>query len=90
MTKNFTKTYFRSVNFKKDSEGNILCPNNRKFNKIGEPAIAGNVDKRTVEKYKCESCNGCPFKEKCHKGKGDRIINVNKTLTSYHKRLLII
>ena len=86
--KKFHEDIFRSVNFNKDEEGNIICPNNRKFIKLNETAIAGNIDKRTVERYQCESCEGCPFKEKCHKGKGNRIININETLTVYHKKVI--
>lgn len=86
--KKFHEDIFRSVNFKKDEDGNIICPNNKKFIKIKEEVIEGNVDKRTIEKYQCENCEGCPLRERCHKGKGNRIINLNETLTSYHKKVI--
>lgn len=86
--KKFHNDKFRSVNFRKDEEGNIICPNNKRFIKIEEVAIEGNVDKRTVERYQCENCEGCPFREKCFKGKNNRIINLNETLTSYHKKVI--
>lgn len=28
------------------------------------------------------------FLERCHKGKGNRIINLNETLTAYHKKVI--
>ena len=86
--KKFHNDIFRSVNFRKDEEGNIICPNNKRFYKLNEVAIHGSIDKRTVERYQCESCEGCPFLERCHKGKGNRIINLNETLTAYHKKVI--
>lgn len=86
--KKFHEDIFRSVNFKIDSEGHPICPNNKKFFKIKDTVIPGNKDKRTEEKYQCESCSGCPLREKCHKGDGNRIINVNRTLTKYHKEVI--
>lgn len=86
--KKFHEDIFRSVNFRKDDEGNIICPNNKRFIKLKEVAIAGNIDKRTVERYQCESCEGCPLKERCHKGKGNRVVNINRELTSYHEKVI--
>lgn len=86
--KKFHEDKFRSVNFKKDNQGNIVCPNNKKFIKFKEAAITGNADKRTIEKYQCENCEGCPFREQCHKQKGNRIINLNEELTDYHKTVI--
>ena len=86
--KKFHEDKFRSVNFRKDDEGSIICPNNKKFIKLKEVAIAGNIDKRTIEKYQCEDCEGCPFRERCHKGKANRIFSINETLASYHKKVI--
>lgn len=79
---------FRSVNFKIDEDGNPVCPNGKKFFKLKEKPIKGNKDGRTEEQYQCESCEGCPLREKCHKSEKDRIINVNRTLTAYHKEVI--
>jgi len=86
--KKFHEDKFRSVNFDIDKDGNPVCPYGRKFYKLYEKVIKGNKDKRTEEKYQCENCEGCPFREQCHKSNGNRIINVNRTLTKYHKEVI--
>lgn len=79
---------FRSVNFKKDKEGNLICPNHKKFIFFKKVPIRGNKYGREEEKYICEDCSNCPFLSKCHKSKGNRVITLNKELTSYHKEVI--
>ena len=86
--KKFHEDPFRSVNFKIDEEGHPVCPNGKRFFKIKESPIEGNKDKRTEEKYQCEDCEGCPFREKCHQSKYNRVININRTLTKYHEEVI--
>ena len=86
--KKFHNDIYRSVNFKKDDEGNLICPNGKKFIKLDEKAIPNNKDRRTVERYQCENCEGCPLRAKCHKSKDNRVININKALTAYHKKVI--
>lgn len=43
---------------------------------------------REEEKYVCEDCSNCPFKNQCHKSKENRVITVNEELTSYHKEVI--
>ena len=86
--KKFHEDPFRSVNFKIDDEGHPICPNGKKFFKLNETPIKGNKDKRTEEKYQCESCEGCPFKNQCNQSNHNRVININRTLTSYHKEVI--
>ena len=86
--KDFHNDPFRSINFKIDNDGNPICPNGKKFFKIRDSVIEGNKDKRVEEKFQCEDCNGCPFRNKCHQSAHNRVINVNRTLTSYHKEVI--
>ena len=86
--KKFHEDPFRSVNFKIDDEGHPICPNGKKFFKLNETPIKGNKDKRTEEKYQCENCEGCPFKNQCNQSNHNRVININRTLTSYHKEVI--
>lgn len=79
---------FRSVNFKKDKEGNLFCPNHKKFIFFKKVPIRGNKYGREEEKYICEDCSNCPFLSKCHKSKGNRVITLNEELTSYHKEVI--
>ena len=56
---------FRAVNFKRDADGNLICPNGRKFRYLYDRAIKGNKYGRTQEFYQCEDCSNCLFADKC-------------------------
>jgi len=45
---------------------------------------SGYVAKMTI--YECESCNGCPCKDKCTKAKGNRQITVSKLFLEQRKQ----
>ena len=86
--KKFRDNPFRSKNFRIDDQGHPVCPNGQRFIKVNERAIKGNVDHRTEEMYECENCEGCPFRDKCFKGQGNRRININRTLSTYHEEVI--
>jgi len=80
---------YRAVNFKQDKNGNLLCPNNKKFHFKFEQHVKGNNYGRTEEVYECESCEGCPHKKDCcPKAKNNRTIRLNQELTSMHEEVL--
>lgn len=80
---------FRPVNFKRDIEGNLVCPNNKKFIFSHKKAVKGNKYGREEEVFVCENCSNCPFKDKCFKSKNEnRVINVNQELTDYHNEVI--
>ncbi len=86
--KKYRDDQFRPINFKRNKKGQLICPNKKVFNYIGENPIKGNKYGRTSEVYECENCNRCKLKSKCTKSKGNRRINLNKELTSYHKEVI--
>ena len=80
---------YRAVNFKRDAQGNLICPNNKKFIFKNNRHITGNKYGRTEELYECESCEGCPYKKECCKSaKGNRTVRLNKELTSFHQEVI--
>lgn len=80
---------YKSRNFKCDENGNLICPNGRKFKFKLERQIYGNKYGRTEEIYECESCENCPHKQKCcPKSKSNRTVRINKELTSIHEEVL--
>ena len=80
---------YRAVNFKQDENGNLICPNNRKFKFKYEQHVKGNNYGRTEEVYECENCEGCEHKEQCcPKAKFNRTIRVNRELTSIHAEVV--
>jgi len=87
--KKYKDNPYRATNFKRDTEGNLICPNNRKFQFKYTQKVRGNKYGRTEEIYECESCEGCIHKEKCRpRAKGNRRIQMNRELTSIHKEVV--
>ncbi len=79
---------FRACNFDIDEEGNMVCPNGKKFTFLKTAPVKGNQFGRTEEYYQCEDCTGCPHREKCHKSKENRIVRINEELTQFHDEVL--
>ena len=80
---------YRAVNFKHDDEGNLICPNKRKFKLKYMQPVKGNKYGRTEEVFECEDCNNCKYKNDCcPKAKNNRTIRINRELTSMHEEVL--
>lgn len=79
---------YRAVNFTRDGSGQLLCPQGRKFVHLYDRPIKGNRYGRTEEIYQCENCEGCPQREKCTKGTGNRTVSLNRELTAIHKEVI--
>ena len=80
---------FRAVNFKRNEDGQLICPNGKVFTHYADVPIRGNKYGRTEEKYICEDCTGCQYRQQCYKGKEDRrVIRLNQELTQFHKEVL--
>ena len=79
---------FRAVNFKTDSDGDLICPNNKKFRFAYRKAVKGNQYGRQEEVYVCEDCTGCPHAARCKKTDKKRTIRLNEELTAMHKEVV--
>ena len=80
---------YRAVNFRRDAEGNLICPNNKKLIFKYNKHVKGNKYGRTEELYECESCEDCAHKEKCcPRAKGNRKIQMNRELTAIHQEVI--
>lgn len=80
---------FRAINFSQDNDGNLICPNGRKFNFKYNQHIKGNNYGRTEEVYECENCSDCTYKKECcPKAKFNRRIHLNRELTSMYDEVL--
>ena len=54
--KKYHENPYRTVNFKRDGSGNLICPNGRKFHFKSRQNVYKNKYGRTEEIYECESC----------------------------------
>lgn len=79
---------YRAVNFAIDNDGDMVCPNGKKFRFLKRCAVRGNKYGREEEIYQCEDCTGCPYREKCCKGEGNRTVHINVELTKFHEEVL--
>ena len=80
---------YRTVDFKRDEKGNMICPNGRKIIFKSSRGVKGNRYGRNEELYECESCEGCPYKaEYCRSAKGTRTVRINRELTSFHREVI--
>ena len=87
--KKYLENPYRAVNFVKDKNGNLICPNGRKFIFKRIQHVKYNKYGRNEELYECESCEGCLHKQECcpraHK---NRTIRMHQELTSIHQEVL--
>ena len=79
---------FRAVNFNTDSDGDLICPNNKKFIFSHRRAVKGNLYGRQEEIYECEDCSACPYAAQCKKTDGNRSVRLNQELTAIHEEVL--
>lgn len=80
---------YRVDNFRRDEEGNLICPNNKKFIFQGNRHVYKNKYGRTEELYECEDCTDCPYRSECSKStKGNRTVRLNRELTSFHQEVI--
>lgn len=87
--KKYRENPYRAVNFVKDEDGNLRCPNGRKFLFRQTQHVKYNKYGRTEELYECESCEGCPHKQECcPKAHKNRTIRLNQELTAIHQEVL--
>ena len=86
--KKYRNDPYRAVNFPINEKGNPVCPNGKEFKYLYNRPVRGNKFGRTEEMFQCEDCNNCSHKEKCCKCTGNRIVSINRELTSIHKEVL--
>ena len=80
---------FMAVNFKRNDNGDLICPNGKKFVFREARHVRYNKYGRTEDIYECESCEGCPFKQECSpRSPKNRTIRLNQELTSIHEEVL--
>ena len=80
---------YRVNNFRKDDEGNLVCPNNKKLIFKYNKHVYKNKYGRTEEVYECEDCSECPYRSACcKKSTGNRTVTLNRELTSFHQEVI--
>ncbi|MFA7436407.1 MAG: IS1182 family transposase [Bacilli bacterium] len=78
---------FNKINFKKDEDGNYICPNNKKLVYSHDNKMKNTVHDVYNKIYKCNDCEDCPLREKCSTSKTGRTIMINEELDSYKQKV---
>lgn len=85
----FHNNKYRAVNFKRDEEGNPICPNGKRFYHKEDKHVYKNKYGRTEEIFECEDCSGCSNRTECtKKSEGNRIIRLNRELSEFHQEVV--
>ena len=73
-----TKPFTTDKLYYNEAQDHYICPMGQVMNKIweGEERTKSGY-LRTGSKYRAQSCAGCPLRVGCHKGKGNRVIEVS-------------
>jgi len=82
-TKRFKENIYRVENLLYDEEKDtFICPNGKRLFCVGESREKTEIGYVTTKKnYVCESCEGCPHRDKCYKAKEEaRRISVSQTM----------
>jgi transposase len=81
-TKKWKNDPFRSSNLHYNPQQDCLyCPMGQKMNKIGQfKTRTATGFLQTNSLYQAQCCQGCPLRESCHQGKGNRRIQINHRL----------
>ena len=86
----FKKDISKRENMGYDAQADeYICANNKRLKPIRtsiRTAKSGYKSEITI--YECESCEGCPFKEKCTKAQGNRQLQVAKTFLSHRAQAM--
>ena len=85
---NYREDPFRAVNFRVDSDGDLVCPNGRKLKFTHRRPVKGNLFGRQEEVYECVDCSDCPYAGSCKKTERNRTVRLNQELTAMHQEVL--
>ena len=87
-SKKYKNDKFIPEHMQYDSEADeYICPNGKKLKYVYTENLKTDNGYETDRKvYRCESCEGCPFRNKCHKSSENRKIKVSHKLNEYNQK----
>lgn len=86
--KKYREDIFQVKNFSTNENGELVCPNNKKFIHVDDRPVRYNKYGRTEEIHECEDCSDCQYRDKCHKSHTNRRICLNRELSTFHQEVL--
>lgn len=59
----------------------MYCPMGQRMKRLSDAKrITDNGFVQTISRYRAHNCNGCPLRCRCHRGRSERIVQVNHRL----------
>ena len=86
--RNFRNDPFLSSNFYYNEETDVMyCPMGQRMKRLSDAKrITDNGFVQTISRYRARNCNGCPLRCRCHRGRSERIVQVNHRLRKIKER----
>lgn len=86
--RSFKKDLFHPANlYYNQQEDYFVCPMGQHMNKVSTYQRTSDLGfVSSVSRYQARRCEGCPLRSQCHKGQGNRQIEVNHQLKEYKKQ----
>lgn len=87
-SKKYQSNIFNSDNFKYDEKQDLYyCPTGQEMRFVREGQREGTNGKiQELRYYQAENCEGCPVRDQCHKGSGERTIQRNLKKIHYREK----
>lgn len=87
--RSFKKDLFHPSNLYYNSEGDyFVCPMGQHMEKIGTHQRTSDLGFISeLSRYQAKRCQGCPLRGQCHKGLGNRTIEINHQLRKYKNQV---
>ena len=82
ISKRENMTYISEDDYYICSLGNKLMPVSTTYRNSKSGYVS------TITIYECENCNGCPYKNRCTKAKGNKRLHVSKKFTKHREKSL--
>ncbi|WP_052306864.1 transposase [Chitinophaga pinensis] len=71
-----------------EAKDHYICPSGKRMKNIGTFTSRTSTGfEQTLTRYKASKCKGCPLKEQCHQGKGNRVITINHHLNHLRNKV---
>lgn len=83
----FKKNIYNPLNWKTDDKGNKICPMGNVFDEyVGENYDESGEYLKITQRYKSKNtCEGCPHRDECYKGKGEnKTVSRNAVLDEFY------
>lgn len=87
-SKKWRENAFRSDKlYYNESTDTLYCPMGQPMHKNGEQVRKTKTGfEQTYSLYQAKNCSGCPLRSQCHKGQGNRIVQLNHHLRRLKKK----